>query len=135
MSVLASSSLFVSDFAGSMKSIEGHGVILLVVAHPDDEVMFFSPILERLVAKKVDTYLYSLSNGNADGLGAQRTKEFVDCAKMMGISTSYVEVVDHPNLQDGMKNVWSEELISSLVCAKAMACKADLVSLKAFETL
>lgn len=118
-----------------MKSIEGHGVILLVVAHPDDEVMFFSPILERLVAKKVDTYLYSLSNGNADGLGVQRTKEFVDCANMMGISKSYVEVVDHPNLQDGMKNDWSEELISSLVYAKAMACKADLVSLKAIEVL
>lgn len=110
------------------KSIEGYSVILLIVAHPDDEIMFFSPVLERLAAKRVDIHILSLSNGNADGLGALRTKEFEKCASVFGISKNNVEVFDHPNLQDGMKNIWGDDLIAQIVSSKVLQSRADLVN-------
>ncbi len=39
---------------------------LLVVAHPDDEAMFFAPTLLRLVASGGDTAVLCLSTGASD---------------------------------------------------------------------
>lgn len=43
---------------------------LLVIAHPDDETLFFSSILSR------DTKVICVTDANADGRGAEREKEF-----------------------------------------------------------
>lgn len=109
------------------RPIEGHSVVLLVVAHPDDEVMFFSPMLERMSSKRMDLHLLSLSTGNADGLGSLRRVEFLQCAKVFGINPSNVEIIDHPALQDGMRNVWSDEVISSIVKEKISHSRVDLI--------
>ena len=39
------------------------GPILLVIAHPDDEAMFFAPTITRLVYEKYDIYLLCLTSG------------------------------------------------------------------------
>eukprot|EP01048_Picozoa_sp_COSAG05_P013051 COSAG05_NODE_1354_length_5108_cov_24.726692_2_plen_102_part_00 len=50
--------------------------ILLVTAHPDDETMFFGPmLLSRQPGQKI--FIYCLSTGNADGLGETRKKELM----------------------------------------------------------
>lgn len=110
-----------------MKPVEGYTVVLLVIAHPDDEIMFFSPLLEKLTRKRIDIHLLCLSTGDADGLGNVRTKEFLQCASLFRIHPSNVEVVNHPSLQDGMKNIWSEEIVSTLVLSKIAQCQAELV--------
>jgi N-acetylglucosaminylphosphatidylinositol deacetylase len=48
--------------------------ILYVIAHPDDEAMFFVPSIIQL-REKNDLYILCLSNGNFDGLGKTREKE------------------------------------------------------------
>ena len=48
--------------------------ILYVIAHPDDEAMFFVPSITQLRTTN-DLYLLCLSNGNFDGLGKIREKE------------------------------------------------------------
>jgi len=58
-------------------------VVTLVVAHPDDECMFFSPAMEsirRYCSKNSESLrmtLVCLSTGDAFGLGRVRAKELV----------------------------------------------------------
>jgi N-acetylglucosaminylphosphatidylinositol deacetylase len=47
---------------------------LIVIAHPDDEAMFFVPTIKYL-RKYNNISLLCLSNGNATGLGRIREKE------------------------------------------------------------
>lgn len=111
-----------------IRTIESHSVVMLVIAHPDDEVMFFSPILERLASKRVDVRILCFSTGNADGLGDIRVDELQKCAKLFGIDSQNLDIVDHPQLQDGMDSTWSPELISSIVLGKVAQHKVDLAS-------
>jgi len=57
----------------------------LIVAHPDDECMFFTPALIEL-QKRYEIHAITLSNGGYDGLGAIRTTEFKKALSLFGIS-------------------------------------------------
>ena len=91
-------------------------IVLLVIAHPDDEAMFFIPTLQNIKEHK-NTILsvLCLSSGNADGLGKVREKELIESCKHLGIDSKYVNIIDDPNLQDGFNEIWHEELISSKI--------------------
>jgi N-acetylglucosaminylphosphatidylinositol deacetylase len=81
--------------------------VLLLIAHPDDEVMFFGPTLIGLTNTTAENSVsvLCLSNGflslgmllrtgNADGLGSIREKELVDSVRHFGIEN--VETLNHP---------------------------------------
>ena len=108
----------------------GDASILLVIAHPDDEVMFFSPILTALSMRKLETStmnILCLSNGNAEGLGSIRTKELKKCCCLFNIDAERVFVVDHDRLQDGMDNVWPEEVVSDIIIEFTRLLNPDIV--------
>lgn len=55
---------------------------LVVVAHPDDEALFFSgTILQNMKAPKV----ICVTDGNADGRGPQRGQEFAKSMALLGV--------------------------------------------------
>lgn len=89
-------------------------VATLVVAHPDDECMFFAPALSRLGGIGRWTVI-CLSNGNAFGLGRTREKELVLSCGTFEISSQDVEIVDDPRLQDGMGETWDPRLVARYV--------------------
>ena len=61
--------------------------ILVVVAHPDDETMFFSPtVLGMQEDRGSNLYLLVISNGGYDGLGLERTREMMHAASHMGFA-------------------------------------------------
>ncbi|ORZ35287.1 putative deacetylase LmbE-like domain-containing protein [Catenaria anguillulae PL171] len=99
------SSPAVPAFHGPTRAQAG-GPVLLVIAHPDDECMFFAPTLLALHAQSVPVHILCLSTGNADGLGAQRVQELVRSAKVLHIPSDRVHYVDSPDLQDGMRTEW-----------------------------
>lgn len=68
--------------------------VLLVIAHPDDDAMFFGPAITRLDV----AHILCLSNGGADGLGTVRAAEMRRAAERYGAT---VTVVDDPRLLDG----------------------------------
>ncbi|CAH0478151.1 unnamed protein product [Peronospora belbahrii] len=96
---------------------------LLVTAHPDDESMFFLPLLHSLQSKQDDnksndhwqTHLLCLSRGNYDGLGNVREKELQACATYIGLSMDHAHVLEDPELQDGMNTQWDEAHIACIV--------------------
>lgn len=73
--------------------------ICLLIAHPDDEAMFFSPAVLALARPETGNHLkiLCLSSGNAEGLGETRKKELVKSALTLGLhDESDVFVVDSP---------------------------------------
>ncbi|SCV01940.1 LANO_0F14290g1_1 [Lachancea nothofagi CBS 11611] len=90
----------------------------LIIAHPDDEVMFFAPTLLQLDARltgSVTVRVISLTNGGADGLGEVRTHELQDAVQLlMRRNQPLVTVLGYP---DGMDQVWDVEETSRAVKA------------------
>mmetsp|Transcript_9095 Transcript_9095/g.17117 ORF Transcript_9095/g.17117 Transcript_9095/m.17117 type:complete len:282 (-) Transcript_9095:154-999(-) len=93
---------------------------LLVTAHPDDECLFFLPVLTKLRHLGYTVFLLCLSTGNANGLGKKRISELKECANVLDIPSSNIFVKDDPNLQDGFNNSWPIELVKRHVdeCSK-----------------
>lgn len=89
--------------------------VLLVFAHPDDEAMFFSPLLEYLRRINVRVHFLCLCNGDFNGLGTIREKELVQSAAHYGVRHENVKIVSDRRLQDGMKNVWDAEVVAAAV--------------------
>ncbi|KAJ3062423.1 hypothetical protein HDU98_001720 [Podochytrium sp. JEL0797] len=102
--------------------------ILLLVAHPDDECMFFGPTVSHLAKEdSVVLHAVSVSNGNFDGLGAVREKEFVASCKALGIAAENVSVLDDPRMQDGMKVWWKQDDVSDAVFAFVQSHSIDTI--------
>jgi N-acetylglucosaminylphosphatidylinositol deacetylase len=105
-----------------------NGKVLLVIAHPDDEVMFFTPALLTLAASSHQMSILCLSNGNFEGLGNIRSNELMKSAAMFQIPARDVYCINDPELEDGMQNTWPAKRISDLVCKHIQSTGASLVS-------
>ena len=73
--------------------------ICLLIAHPDDEAMFFAPTVLALTRPSTGNHvkILCLSTGDADGLGETRRKELVKSAMMLGLRREDdVFVMDDP---------------------------------------
>jgi len=67
---------------------------LLVVAHPDDETIFFSgPLLTK---RDLPWHLVCLTDGNADGRGSERHAELLAATKLLGAKS--VDHWDYPDI-------------------------------------
>nr|CCC95775.1 unnamed protein product [Trypanosoma congolense IL3000] len=95
----------------SAEKLPVRGEVLFVFAHPDDEAMFFSPLLRYVKRHNIPTHFLCLSNGNYSGLGAVREGELINSAHYFGVASSNVRIVNHAELQDGLDNVWNTEVI------------------------
>ncbi|KAF8477267.1 putative deacetylase LmbE-like domain-containing protein [Kalaharituber pfeilii] len=102
--------------------------ILILVSHPDDEAMFFSPSLLHLTAPPLDNDLrvLCLSTGDADGLGSVRRHEILVSCAMLGVrnvssdtkdggAAGSVVVLDKEELRDEMGRVWPAQVVMQAV--------------------
>ncbi|XP_059829767.1 N-acetylglucosaminyl-phosphatidylinositol de-N-acetylase isoform X2 [Hypanus sabinus] len=87
---------------------------LLVIAHPDDECMFFAPAVLRLAARG-PFYLLCLSTGNFYNQGEVRKKELLQSCVVLGIPSSCVTILDHRDLPDDPGVQWDPEIIAPLI--------------------
>lgn len=114
---------------------------LLVTAHPDDESMFFLPLVHSLTQRtggseadeptpEWQVHLLCLSRGNFDGLGAVREQEMVTCGQFLGIAKENIHVLEDPQLQDGMQATWSHAHIATLVLESIERHRINAVRLR-----
>ncbi|KAJ1330307.1 hypothetical protein BSLG_009443 [Batrachochytrium salamandrivorans] len=107
--------------------------VLLVIAHPDDECMFFAPTLLALAAT-TDRYVLCLSVGNAQGLGRIREKELRASCRILGHSNEiHVESMDHELLPDSMTQDWDLSLIIDTVASHIHKHNIDSGNLQSDE--
>ncbi|SMN22029.1 similar to Saccharomyces cerevisiae YMR281W GPI12 ER membrane protein involved in the second step of glycosylphosphatidylinositol (GPI) anchor assembly [Maudiozyma saulgeensis] len=89
-------------------------VMNILIAHPDDEVMFFAPTLSQLQTlnhTNLSFNIFCFSNGDADGLGSIRAKELNESISLLLRGQQYsVHLFDH---KDGMNETWDENLMLS----------------------
>ena len=73
--------------------------VCLLIAHPDDEAMFFAPSVLALTRPEAGNHvkILCLSTGDADGLGETRRRELQRSGVLLGLrSEEDVLVVDSP---------------------------------------
>lgn len=76
--------------------------VLLIIAHPDDEAMFFVPGIKAFQKGGLNVSLLCLTNGNAYGQGRLRETELRKSCAVLGISN--VDVLDE---EDSMTARWN----------------------------
>ena len=116
----------------SFSSIQKPGRFLLVTAHPDDEVMFFTPLLTNLKNNGNHVSILCLSDGNFEGLGNLRSNELIKCAAMFNIAAKDVHIINNEHLQDGMKNDWPLSTVAEVVQQYIQSSEPSYVSLFKF---
>ncbi|PFH49579.1 hypothetical protein AMATHDRAFT_86365 [Amanita thiersii Skay4041] len=91
--------------------------VLLLTAHPDDECLFFAPTILALTGSDDRNKLYSftLSNGDAEGLGETRKRELEGSLDVLGVGPEHRRLVNHPQLRDNMTVYWSSDVIADLI--------------------
>lgn len=80
---------------------------ILVIAHPDDESMFFVPTLRSLKARGETFWILCLTTGDYDGLGTIRSKEMQQAGVLLGAEKTIVcdTLRDHPTQRWNVEEV------------------------------
>ncbi len=86
---------------------------LLVVAHPDDETIFFGGLLLQL--RDLPWHVICLTDGNADGRGKERHQEFLAATKLLGVKKA-----EHWSYRDIFPNRLPVEEITTRLRALAI---------------
>lgn len=81
--------------------------IILICAHPDDETLFFSSLL---YSNSQDIHVICISDGNADGRGEERKREFETALDKFNI-TSF----DFYSLPDQYNSPLNEDLLNEKI--------------------
>nr|CAB3264864.1 N-acetylglucosaminyl-phosphatidylinositol de-N-acetylase-like [Phallusia mammillata] len=76
--------------------------VLVVVSHPDDECLFFSPTILYLTQRGFKVHVLSLTSGNFYGDGKRRVRELLNSCDNLGVPHDRVfctnKFEDNPNL-------------------------------------
>ena len=109
--------IFTSYMTRSFPTLQNKRILFLI-AHPDDEAMFFAPILSWLTRPELgnQVLVLCLSSGNADGLGHIRKEELKKSALMLGVkSAEHVVTIEDEKLPDSMTTTWDAKLIAGIL--------------------
>jgi len=104
--------------------------ILLVIAHPDDESMFFLPFIYSCLNKSKKVSLLCLSKGIEPGL--TRYQELMNASRIIGITNTAVHgincfVRDEDIFHDGMNQNWPADVIAKTVNEYQEKWKIDTI--------
>ncbi|OJD30673.1 n-acetylglucosaminyl-phosphatidylinositol de-n-acetylase [Diplodia corticola] len=114
--------MYTLQMSRSMPTLEGKRIALLI-AHPDDEAMFFAPTLQALTRPELGNHvkILCLSSGDADGLGETRKQELLKSGMLLGLrSEDDMLVIEDSKFPDSMTATWPAKDVSALL-AKAFA--------------
>ncbi|XP_037493180.1 probable N-acetylglucosaminyl-phosphatidylinositol de-N-acetylase isoform X2 [Jatropha curcas] len=91
--------------------------VLLVVAHPDDESMFFSPTINYLISRGHNLHILCLSIGNADGIGNIRKRELYKACAVLKV----------PFQKDGFGQVWDHKMLAKIIEEEVSSNDIDVI--------
>lgn len=109
--------LFTAYMTQTFPTLQGKRILFLI-AHPDDEAMFFAPVLQWLAKPELQNQvlILCLSSGDADGLGHIRKDELKKSALQLGVtSAEHVVVIEDEKFPDSMTATWDARLIGNIL--------------------
>ncbi len=102
--ILSLCCLCILFFGNNLKRPQIIGPVLIVTAHPDDECMFFSPVILALNKWNIPVDLLCLSSGNFYGMGKVRADELKSSANVLRIR--HFKVINDETLPDDPEKTW-----------------------------
>lgn len=117
-----------------------NSTVYLLTAHPDDEAMFFGPILHRLQKFNNSVSVICFSTGDNKGLGHIRRTELENSVTFFGSPDNHVQVlsiIDDPEqFPDSMTAEWDPKKIAlkadELIKADTSKDKINILSFDKF---
>ncbi|KAM8814174.1 N-acetylglucosaminyl-phosphatidylinositol de-N-acetylase [Rhynchonycteris naso] len=100
---------------GQADPLESGSRTLLVIAHPDDEAMFFAPTLLGLARRRHRVFLLCFSAGNYYNQGETRKKELMQSCDVLGIPPSGVLIIDDRDFPDDPGVQWDTEHVACVL--------------------
>ena len=104
---------FQINIKNKLKTMLNKKSILLITAHPDDEIMFYSPTLKAITNSNSTVKILCLSNGNYDKIGHIRTEEYKAISKALKMEDN--EILNIPSLQDNITMKWEASVVSEQI--------------------
>ena len=90
---------------GSM-DFEQDTLHVVVIAHPDDESMFFIPTIRALCIRKQRIWLVCMTTGNYDGLGGIRRDELLHVGTtVLGFENKVMIAIDKDSENSSLKEI------------------------------
>jgi len=90
---------------------------MLVVAHPDDECLFFAPSM-LAASRRTEgstSHILVISSGDHYGIGDTRRKELKGSCHELGVADENCEVLNLEDVQDDPKNWWPEDRLIQVI--------------------
>lgn len=103
--------------------------LMLVISHPDDEVMFFAPSLLGFMGLfgKDNVYVLCITSGNFYGDGTQREKELTESCKHLGLLPPNILLLQQSEFFDDPNIEWDESALSIKISEVCMKKNIDVV--------
>ncbi|KAL0652899.1 hypothetical protein Bca4012_095590 [Brassica carinata] len=119
--IWVASNLMISHCLGLSGETHHKINVLFVIAHPDDESIFFSPTINYLTANAYNIHILCLS-----------TDELHQACAVLRVPLQQLKIVDHPNLQDGFGQVWSHDLLTEIISEEVIS--HDIHTIMTFDS-
>ncbi|KAL0342256.1 UNVERIFIED_CONTAM: putative N-acetylglucosaminyl-phosphatidylinositol de-N-acetylase [Sesamum calycinum] len=103
--------------------------VLLVIAHPDDESMFFAPVINYLVSEGHNLHILCMSTGNADGMGSIRKEELYLASAVLKVSTNIVRKYIGP------VDIWLSTLLGRCLRTGQSHCLLNLYPRRSYNAM
>ncbi|XP_014682001.1 PREDICTED: N-acetylglucosaminyl-phosphatidylinositol de-N-acetylase-like [Priapulus caudatus] len=116
-----------SGFSDGLRKKKSRLRTLIVTAHPDDECMFFSPLIQHLVQLDHKVFLLCLSSGDFYGMGTTRIIELLSSSRVLGIDATHVTVLNDKNLLDNASLDWEPAEVEKHIVKALRNTQADII--------
>ena len=113
------------------KELNSIGSVLLIIAHPDDEIMFWTPTIKSFISNHIPMKILCLSNGNYNGLGEKREIEFDNVSRELNFFDN--QILNIPELQDNIKEKWRPKIVSDQI-KEFMKNNPDIKTIITFDS-
>ncbi|XP_069684023.1 N-acetylglucosaminyl-phosphatidylinositol de-N-acetylase [Periplaneta americana] len=121
----ATAYLKISSNYGHLRTVKR---VLFVTAHPDDECMFFGPVILKLAQQgDCQMFLLCLSEGDYNQEGSIRRQELWDSCKILGIPDSNITLCKSSYLPDDPAVRWREDIVANVLLNHIEALSIDTV--------
>jgi N-acetylglucosaminylphosphatidylinositol deacetylase len=102
------------DKSTAQTVLQEGALVVFVIAHPDDESMFFVPTI-RALQNRHTIWLLCLTTGDYDGLGKIRSKELYSTCRDVLKLDKVIQVDDPTFIPDHPNQHWSIEYVASCI--------------------
>jgi N-acetylglucosaminylphosphatidylinositol deacetylase len=103
--------------------------ICIIIAHPDDECMFFGPIIRQLNSFSNRFYILCMTNGNFYGKGDLRATELESSCQTLISNKNLIDLklVNESQLPDHPKYEWNKNLCTKIINDYVKSNSIDMI--------